>query len=290
VARLAAPLAVLLAGALGAAPAPGPGQAPARRLALTITDSALEGARSLPAGLTEIQVTNRGRALHVVQMFAVPEAHTADEVRTALGRGQVPRWLVPAVGIGPVEAGHAASLTMILQPGQYVLLDDFPGADRRPFFTHGVMHEVTVTGRTVEDVANLPARTGLLVTPRGFRFGQILRRGDTWTLVEGRNRTTLFRPGPMVMRIETPARSPLHSIVIIRGEPRDMREYGEWLDGRRPAPPEGVVTGVPGIPADTRVFLDFPVTTGIYTVFCPLRHATGLRGFETGEFTQFAVR
>jgi len=271
--------------------------AAARPLVLTVTDSTLVvPAGAVTAGVVTIQFVNRGRGVHLLQLMFVTTGRTADEAKTYLLTNDRPP-LPLTIGVGPLEGGQTITATVKLDPGTYLVYDSLPDAHGRPNFRAGIVGSVTLGGTASRDVANIPAVSGLMIATR-FRFGALLRSGNTWTQAEDRNRSTVVRQGLQTIRIESFV-SGTHSVVLARGGPEVMRQYVEWKEGRRAAPPAGLVGGVTNIPgvsmqpgrmASNRVFLQARLRAGGHILFCADLDRTGLRGYETGEFTQFSVQ
>jgi hypothetical protein len=78
---------------------------------------------SAEAGLAEITVTNDTDSSADLQLIRVEGEHSAEEVVKGLSeaiQGQgFPEWLFAAGGIGTLEAGKSATVTQVLQPGEY---------------------------------------------------------------------------------------------------------------------------------------------------------------------------
>ena len=273
-----------LAAALFAASLAHAQAAPSPTLAFTVTDSALRGPTAFTAGVVTIQLANRGRNVHQLQLLAIANGHTADEAKAyIIANDAPPQWSRLTSGVGPVEGGQTLAATLKLDPGTYLLLDLLNDPKGKLNYRAGIIAPFTGSGVVGRDLANIPAVAGLMMTNR-FRFGNLFRSGNTWTQSESRDRNTRIRPGLQTIRIESFA-SGVHSVVLARGGPEIMRQDVEWREGRRPLPPIGLVGGVSGIVTQARAFLQVRLTAGGYILFCPDRN-----GFETGEFTQFAVQ
>jgi uncharacterized cupredoxin-like copper-binding protein len=75
------------------------------------------------AGLTEITLTNDSEAEADLQLIRVEGDKSAEEVVEGLGEAiqgkAFPEWLFTAGGVGSVEPGESATVTQVLQPGNY---------------------------------------------------------------------------------------------------------------------------------------------------------------------------
>lgn len=83
----------------------------------------LSAPKSAEAGLAEITFTNDSDAEADLQLIRVEGDRTPEEVVKGLGEAiqgkAFPEWLFPAGGIGTVAAGKTATVTQVLQPGDY---------------------------------------------------------------------------------------------------------------------------------------------------------------------------
>jgi hypothetical protein len=75
------------------------------------------------AGLAEITLTNDSDSEADLQLLRVEGEHTPEEVVEGLGKAiqgkSFPEWLFTAGGIGTLGAGETATVTQVLQPGDY---------------------------------------------------------------------------------------------------------------------------------------------------------------------------
>jgi len=78
---------------------------------------------SAEAGLAEITLTNDSDAEADLQLVRVEGDRTPDEVVKGLGEAiqgkSFPDWLFTAGGVGSLEPGKSATVTQVLQPGDY---------------------------------------------------------------------------------------------------------------------------------------------------------------------------
>lgn len=91
----------------------------------------LQGPKTVAAGLTEITLKNSGKGLHDAQIYRVEGDRTADEVVASVidpsGEAPLPDWIVGGGGVGGVAPGESATVTEVLAPGTYYVLDSAQG-------------------------------------------------------------------------------------------------------------------------------------------------------------------
>ena len=291
-------MALLAATLCGAGPARA--QAAGSTLTLTVTDSSLRGPTTFTAGVVTMQVVNRGRGVHQVQLLQIANGRTVAETKAYILANDRPplQWTQLGLGIGPIESGQTNTVTFKLDPGTYLLVDLMPNAKGELNYHSGVWAPLSGAGTVGRELPNIPAVAGLIIANR-FRFGNLFKSGNTWTQSESRDRSTTVRPGLQTIRIESYV-APGHGVVLARGGPEVIRQYQDWTNGQRPTPPPGLVGGVVAVPgpnnnqpgrmAYNRVFLQVRLTVGGYILFCPVVDRQVGRHSDVGEFTQFSVQ
>lgn len=285
----------LALGLLAMAPAGSRPDAPqARRpvdLKYTITSSRLDGPRTIAAGHVVLHVDNTAPQPHQVALWLLPPNRDRQQVIDSMrATGRPPQGLVPFGGIGPLRAGQKGSLLMRLAPGEYIVYCTLNGTDGDTWFKHGMVATLDVTGPPERDLPYETASSGIMMGDARISFGQTVQRGDRRVLVELLRRHSYVVRGRQSIQLEGGG-GPGHALVLLKSkDPIDMARYGAWLEGRG-TPPE-IVSGVPAVSPGQRMYLRVDLSPGGYILFCPNRHqrAGGLRGYQTGEFTQFTVR
>jgi len=275
----------------------GPTQAP--RLprpvtaAFTLHDSTLSGPATVTAGHVILKLNNRTTQPHQVALLRLPQG--ADPLTVLRGMRNTRRvtsepGFTNAGGIGPLLPGDSGSLLLRLLPGRYLVYCHLNARDGDPYFRHGVATFFEATGPGVTQQPSETALSALLVTDAVMTFAQTMQRGDRRVPRGGTNRGTRLVRGRHSIQIDNFGGQG-HAVVILRTvDLKAMSGYVAWLDGRSATVPP-MVSGVPALPSGGQtVFLRLNLEPGAYTVFCPNHHIrTGMRGFQTGEFTQFVV-
>lgn len=146
-------------------------------LAIEVTEKGkdtfrLSAPKSVHAGLVEISLRSpAGEATHDAQLVRVQGGHSVEEVVAAVARlgAPIPRWLIPAGGVGQTGGGAVARTVQQLEPGRYFILDtDEPEGDKvRSYAQTGATAALEVTGEA--DAAELPT-TDAKVTAKDYTF------------------------------------------------------------------------------------------------------------------------
>lgn len=119
---------------------------------------AFEFPGTVEAGLVTMTLTNsddRPRSAGIVRIVG---DHTVDDVREALDEegGPIPSFIQDGGGVPTVEPGESASVTQVLAPGRYAILDDESSGEGPDNAELGAKGEFTVTGPASD--AELPAQ------------------------------------------------------------------------------------------------------------------------------------
>jgi hypothetical protein len=93
-------------------------------LSVTVTEPskgrlAYSARRTVPAGLVELTLENKGRERRKGQLFRIDGKHSVAEALRV--RGPLPRWLRWEGGVGMTAPGAKASVTQRLHPGRYYI-------------------------------------------------------------------------------------------------------------------------------------------------------------------------
>ena len=91
----------------------------------------IDGPETVDAGVVELTLDNSGKGPHDAQIVRVEGDRTADEVISNTvdsGEGApIPEWVADGAGVGTVRPGETATVTQVLEPGTYFLLDSESG-------------------------------------------------------------------------------------------------------------------------------------------------------------------
>jgi len=244
-----------------------------QRLTVVAHDYTFEAPDRIPAGLTTVQLINRGQDLHHVLFVRLDEGKTLPDLVTAMKEhGPLPKWAVLVGGPNAPAPGAEANATMVLTPGTYAILCVIPAPDGVPHVMKGMVRELTVTGAGTP--AALPAVDVVALSLTEYDF-------------------TLSRPltaGRHVIRVRNGGGQP-HEVELFRLRPgHTAADVLAWVDGRQGEPPAIPIGGVnslaPGLENDFSVEL----TRGNYALVCFFPDAgDGKPHFTHGMVKQITV-
>jgi hypothetical protein len=178
-------------------------------------DYAFDGPSSIRAGWTTVQIMNQGHDIHHLQFIKLPPGKTVADFKTAIAANhtRMPSWVQRRSGPNGVIPGDQASATVLLDPGDYVIICGIPNRQGVPHVALGMLQAVTVAPGPQEkskpsatDTVNLLDYNFDLISPidAGPRTIRVVNRGSQaheLVLVQlspgatARDFVTAFRPG-----------------------------------------------------------------------------------------------
>lgn len=115
-------------------------------VAITAKDFQFDGIPDeVPAGMTAVQLTNKGESPHVIEFSRIPDpATTTTQIMADLGAA-MKSGLVQMVSGGAFSMPESAGYTTVdLAPGRYLVTCMIPDSQNMPHAMHGMFHELTV--------------------------------------------------------------------------------------------------------------------------------------------------
>lgn len=221
-----------------------------RVVTVTTSDYSFHAPSELPAGLTTFRLVNKGPSPHHVQLVRLDEGKTAADLVAALkAGGPPPSWVREAGGPNPAEVGEAATTTVGLEVGQYVLVCFITTADGTPHFLKGMTRPLTVTGPAVE-AAEPAADVVMTLTDYDFSMSKPLTAG------------------PHVIRVEN-AGPQAHEVTLVRLKPgKTPEDFAKWGSEQTGSAPGTLHGGVSGIMPGTHAFIHADLPAGDYALIC----------------------
>jgi hypothetical protein len=235
------------------APASSPAAATPEILTVTASDYKFEAPDQIPAGLVTIQLVNRGPSPHHVQLLRLTDGKTLADFQSAMQKGQMPTWAMPAGGPNPSAIGGTSEVRMPLEAGQYVMVCFIPDSAGVPHVAHGMFRPLEVTPAVVD------ASTAAADTAADVRM----------TLVDYDFKLSgPISPGRHLVRVTNTAKQP-HEIVFVRLEPNktpaDFARWGEHQVGPAPGTMHG---GISAIMPGTVAYVPVDLPAGDYALLC----------------------
>jgi hypothetical protein len=111
-------------------------------------DYEFSGPDRIPAGVTTMQIVNRGQDIHHIQLIKLLQGKTAADFNAALKAdpSRLPPWIKFVGGPNAVLPGSQAMATMNLVQGDYLLVCLIPDKSGMPHMVLGMQKPLSVAG------------------------------------------------------------------------------------------------------------------------------------------------
>lgn len=230
----------------------------------------------ISAGVTTLQVVNRGQDLHHIQLLKLLQGKTTAEFRAAIKTdpGRFPRWIKFVGGPNAVLPGSEAMATMTLEEGEYLLICIIPNKEGLPHMALGMQKPLSVRGLKPTLVSE--PKAGLTITQADFRFD--LSRAVT--------------AGSHTIRVMNHGTQP-HEVVVLKLDPgASAKDFAAAFEPGASGPPPGKpIGGVVGLATGEHAFFTAQFEPGRYGLICFFPDsATGQPHFAKGMTSEFTVK
>ncbi len=238
-------------------------------------DHGYTGPDRIPAGMTTVEIVNRGQDLHHAQIVKLAPGKTAADFHAAMKAHPMrfPGWVSALGGPNAVAPGGQAASMMRLDAGRYLMLCLIPDKHGVPHVALGMEKELTVT--PVRTVALAEPSPDVTITQHDFRF-------DLPNPITAGSRT---------IRVVNEG-GQTHEVVLVKLNPGVS--VGEFLVAIAPGaagpPPGRPVGGIVGLDRGTHGFFKADFEPGEYGLICFFEDDGKVPHFAKGMAMQFTVR
>ncbi|MBI3611488.1 MAG: hypothetical protein HY204_12415 [Nitrospirae bacterium] len=241
-----------------------------------------KGPESVPAGLTLIQIVNKGTDLHHVQLIRLTDGKTAEDfaatVKTApfnpMGPAAAPAWVKFAGGPNGVIPGESSTAIINLEPGNYVMICFIPDSKGVPHITSGMVKALKVTG-TADSKAPEPA-AAINITAMDFNFA-------------------IDKPiaaGTQTIRFANAGTQPHEVLVVLLPPDKTIKDFAAAFEpGHSGTPPGKPIGGMTGIDKGGHGIFTAKFEPGHYGLICFFMDGTKKAPhFALGMTHEFTVK
>lgn len=245
-----------------------------RQVTVIANDFAFDAPDTIPAGLTEVRLLNKGTEMHHVWLIRLESGKTMKDLFDAMGpHGGMPAW-ARDVG-GPNTPGPDGEATAILRlnPGRYAMICVIPSKDGKPHVMKGMAKEVTVTPASSNTSrANLRINATMTLVDYGFEFSQRLQAGK------------------QTIRVKNVAKQG-HEVVILKLAPgRKAADVLAWMEKMEGPPPGMPIGGTTPMAQGEENIITLDLAPGEYALICFVPDAKdGKPHFVHGMIQQIKV-
>jgi len=239
-------------------------------------DHTFDAPPELPAGPVSLNFENVGHEVHHVQLVALNEGVTTEQVMAALQQGATA--LFPLLrglpgGVGPLDPGKSGRVTVTLTAGNYLLLCFLQNQQGVPHLALGMVAPLTVKGEMPTNQSE-PASVG---TVRLINFSFVLPQA--------------VKAGKQTWKIVNEGTQP-HEITLIKlAAGKTLADLAAFNQNPQGAPPFANIGGFQGIDPRASGWLHLDLTPGTYVAMCHIPDAaSGKAHHELGMMLPFTVQ
>lgn len=239
-------------------------------------DYGFAGPDRIPAGVTTMQVINKGQDPHHIQLLKLPQGKTAKDFHAAMAAdpSRMPAWVKFFGGPNAVIPGRESVATMNLTEGDYLLICLIPNRQGVPHVALGMHKPLSVTGAKATLVSE--PKAGLTIATADFRFAQ------SEPITAGLHTIQVTNRGSMV-----------HEVVVVKLNPGALaKDFGAAFEPGASGPPPGLpIGGIVGLDSGEHGFFTARFEPGNYGLICFFPDpVTGKPHFMHGMTADFVVR
>lgn len=239
-------------------------------------DYGFAGPDRIPAGVTTMQVVNKGQDLHHIQLLKLQQGKTAEDFRAAMAAApsRMPAWVKLVGGPNAVIPGRESVATMNLTEGDYLLICLIPNKQGVPHLALGMHKPLSVTGVKATLVSE--PKAGLTITTADFRFAQ------SEPITAGLHTIQVTNRGSMA-----------HEVVVVKLSPGvSAKDFGAAFEPGASGPPPGFpIGGIVGLDSGEHGYFTTRFEPGNYGLICFFPDpVTGKPHFMHGMTADFIVR
>jgi hypothetical protein len=231
---------------------------------------------TLPSGLVTLRMTNHGQEVHHVQLLRLNDNTTFEQFVAALqteGDGAIGLTRLPG-GVGPIDPGASAEVTLNLDSGAYVLACFIAGSDGVPHLAKGMIVPIQVVESAQPATAPTPS------TRETFQMSDFLFEMPD-SLPAGRNTYEVVNAGPQ-----------FHELNVVRLAPgATAQDVLAWTTQPSGPPPFESVGGMNGLSVGGVGYMTLDLPIGSYMAICHIPDPnTGLSHAQHGMLKEFVVK
>ncbi|HLZ34287.1 MAG TPA: hypothetical protein VKP13_09725 [Nitrospira sp.] len=239
-------------------------------------DFGFSGPDRIPAGVTTMQIVNKGKDPHHIQILKLHQGKTAEDFRAAITAdpARMPNWIQFVGGPNAVLPGSDSAATMNLAEGDYLLICLIPNKEGVPHMALGMQKPLSVKGEKPALVSE--PKAGLTITLGDFRFMQ------SEPITTGSHTIRVMNHGTMP-----------HEVVLLNLDPgATAKDFGAAFEPGASGPPPGKpVGGVVGLESGAHAFFTTQFEPGRYGLICFFPDpVTGKPHFVQGMTSEFTVK
>ncbi len=245
-------------------------------------DYGFKGPDTIPAGLTQVRIVNKGTDLHHIQLLRLTDGKTAEDFAAAvkaapfnpMGPAASPAWVHYVGGPNGVIPGESATAVMTLESGNYVLTCFIPNSQGVAHAMMGMVKPLRVTGAA--DSGTSEPKAALTITAVDFGFAP----------------DSVITAGTKTIRFNNAGMQP-HEVLVVQLPPdKTIKDFAAAFEPGHSGPPPGKpIGGLVGIDKGGHAFFTATFEPGHYGLICFFMDGTKKAPhFALGMTSEFTVK
>jgi uncharacterized cupredoxin-like copper-binding protein len=239
-------------------------------------DYGFTGPDRISAGVTTMQIVNKGQDYHHIQLVKLLQGKTAADFGAALKEdsSRLPHWVKFMGGPNAVAPGSQSVATMNLKEGEYLLICIIPDKAGVPHMALGMQKTLSVKGGKSALVSE--PKAGATITLRDFQFAM------SQPITAGAHTIGVMNHGTQP-----------HEVVVVQLAPgASALDFVKAEEPGASGPPPGKpIGGLVGMETGDHAFFTAQFEPGRYALICFFPDAaTGQPHFARGMTTEFTVK
>ena len=245
-----------------------------RTVTVTASDYTFAAPDTIPAGVTEIRLLNRGTEMHHVMLIRLDSGKTLADLGAAMqSDGPLPPWAREVGGPNTPGPGGEASAILRLVAGRYAMICVIPSKDGKPHVMKGMAKEIVVTPATSNTAsANMRVNSTITLFDYAFQLSQPLAAGR------------------QTIRVKNTA-AQAHEVVLVKLQPgKKPADVLAWMEKMEGPPPGAPIGGTTPMARGEENIITIDLAPGEYGLLCFVPDAKdGKPHFMHGMMTQLTI-
>ena len=192
-----------------------------RTVTVTASDYSFAAPDTIPAGLTELRLLNRGTEMHHAMLIRLAAGKTMADLFAAMQPDvPLPAWAHEAGGPNTPGPGGESNAILRLVAGRYAMICVIPSSDGKAHVMKGMAKEIIVTPATSNTSnANMRVNSTMTLSDYAFQLSQPLQVGR------------------QTIRVKNTAGQP-HEVVVVKLQPgKKTADVLAWMEKMEGPPP-----------------------------------------------------
>lgn len=223
-----------------------------RTVTVTASDYSFSAPDTIPAGMAEIRLLNRGTEMHHVMLIRFDAGKTLADLAAAMKpESPFPTWAREVGGPNTPGPGGESNAILRLVAGRYAMICVIPSNDGKPHVMKGMAKEIVVTPAASNTAnANIRVSSTMTLFDYAFQFSQ--------PLTAGRQTIRVKNIAPQA-----------HEVVFLKLQPgKKVADVLAWMEKMEGPPPGAPIGGTTPMARGEENLITLDLAPGEYGLIC----------------------